>query len=266
MGVRVIGINMKGITFKIVSKIIKPFKGKGLSNTKIGKWIYLCLFIPNKPTFVNVEGFKLYIHQGKDLLSDRLLLTKEYEPVETKVIKGLVKEGDIIVDAGANIGYYTILLSRAVGSKGKVYAFEPGKECFDLLRRNVKLNRCYNVVLINKALSNKEGKIKFYINEQDKGSSSMLKDSLGTEVIVEGTTLDKEVTEPIDFMKMDIEGSELQALQGAITLLGSCKKIVMEAPEEREDFKEIMKLLVANRYRVKRLDVGNTLCTKKDKK
>lgn len=257
---------MKEIIFKIVSKIIRPFKGKGLSKTKIGRLIYLFLFVPNKPDYVDVEGFKLYVHKGKDLLSDSLLITKEYEPVETKIIKGLVKEGDVIVDAGANIGYYTVLLSRAVGDTGKVYAFEPGEECFNLLSKNIKENGCKNVVLINKALSDKEGDIQFYINERDKGSSSMIKDANGFKVTVKGTTLDKEIDEPIDFMKMDIEGAELGALKGATTLLCSCKKMVIEVPEKRKDFKEIMKLLVLNNYCVERLDEGNILCTKKNMK
>ena len=259
---------MRKLLFTTINGILKPFKGKGLSKTKLGKLVYEKLLIPNKPNYVNIEGFKLYIPQGKDLLSDHLLLTKEYEPLETKVIKDIVKEGDVVIDAGANIGYYTILLSKLVGATGKVYAFEPGEECFSLLKKNLRENRCCNVILINKALFNKKGKIKFYIDKEDKGSSSVLKTN-GMEVIslrcvsVESTTLDNEIKEPIDFMKIDIEGAELQALQEATTLLCSCKKMVIEAPKERKDFKEIMKLLIVNKYNVERLDVGNILCMKK---
>lgn len=254
---------MKKILFTTINGILKPFKGKGLSHTKIGKFVYDRMFLPNKPNYVMVEGFKLYIHKGADHLSDSLLITKEYEPVETKIIKDIVKEGDVVVDAGANIGYYTILLSKAVGDTGKVYAFEPEEDCFNLLRKNCRENRCYNVVLINKALSDKEENIKFYIDEKDKASSSMLEGTKGTEVIVNGTTLDKEIIEPVDFMKMDIEGAELRALHGATTLLHSCKKIVIEVPEERKDFKEIEKLLIDNKYKINRLDEGNILCFKK---
>ncbi len=256
---------MKKIIFTTVNRILKLFKGKGLSKTKIGKLIYAYIFIPNKPNYTEVEGFRLYIHKGEDLLSDRLLLTKEYEPIETKVIKGLVKEGDIVVDAGANIGYYTILLSRAVGSKGKVYAFEPGEECSNILKKNVKENKCKNEVLMNNDLSNKRGDIKFYVNEKNKGSSSLTKSSEGKEVTVKATTLDQEVKEPIDFMKMDIEGAELPALQGATTLLSSCKKMVLEVLEERKDFEDIKQLLQENRYKINRLDKGNILCSKKEK-
>lgn len=256
---------MRKILFTTVNGVLKPFKGRGLSNTRLGKFVYEKVFVPNKPSYVMVEGFKLYIHKGKDLLSDSILISKEYEPIETKIIKDLVKEGDVVVDAGANIGYYTVLLSRAVGPTGKVYAFEPNKESFNLLKRNVKENDCNNVVLINKAISNKEGEIKFYVNENDKASSSTLEETkhLGTEVIVNCTTIDKEVAESVDFMKMDIEGAELDGLIGATKLLKNCGKMVLEVPEERKDFEDIKQLLSENKYRIKRLDEGNILCTKK---
>lgn len=259
---------MRKIIFTTVNGMLKPFKGRGLSKTKIGKFVYEKVFVPNKPTYVEVEGFKLYIHKGEDLLSDSLLISKQYEPVETKVIKNLVKEGDFVVDAGANIGYYTILLSKAVGPYGRVYAFEPGKEYFDLLERNIKENDCKNVVLINKALSDREGIIKFYINEKDKASSSILdkmKESV-KEVTVDGTTLDNEVLEKINFMKMDIEGAELNALIGGSKLLQSCEKMVIEVPEKRKDFEDISQLLTENKYKIERLDEGNILCVKKNKK
>ena len=132
---------MGKILFTTINGMLRPFKGRGLSNTKLGKFVYGKFFVPNKPNYVNIEGFKLYIHEGKDFLSDRLLLTKEYEPLETKVIKNIVKEGDIVVDAGANIGYYTVLLSKLTGNKGKVYAFEPEQSCFELLKRNCRENK-----------------------------------------------------------------------------------------------------------------------------
>ena len=257
---------MRKLLFTTINGVLKPFKGRGLSNTKLGKFIYEKVFVPNKPNYVEVEGFKLYIHQGRDLLSDSLLIDKKYEPVETKVIKNLVKEGDVVVDAGANIGYYTVLLSRAVGPSGKVYAFEPGEECFELLKKNVEENECKNVCLIKKALTDKVGEIKFYVNEKDKASSSMLEETkeLGTEVIVKGTTLDTEIAGPVDFMKMDIEGAELHGLLGGEVLLHNCKKMVIEVPEDRRDFEDIKQLLQENRYKIERLDKGNILCTKKE--
>jgi len=260
---------MRKILFTAVNGMLKPFKGRGLSNTKIGKLVYNRLFIPNKPNHIYVEGFKLYIHEGKDFLSDSLLMSKEYEPIETNIIKHLINKGDTVIDAGANIGYYTILLSKAVGPNGKVYSFEPGKKCFDILKKNVKENGCDNVILINKALSDKEGDIKFYVNKKDKGSSSIIKDTRNNsnnevKVVVEGTTLDKEITENITFMKMDIEGAELGALIGGSNLLYNCKKMVIEVPEDRGDFSDIKKLLLKNKYKIDRLDEGNILCTKKE--
>jgi len=255
---------MKKLIFKTVNGMLRPFKGKGLSKTKIGKFVYEKIFVPNKPNYVEVEGFKLFVHKGKDLLSDSLLITKEYEPVETNVIKGLVKPGDVVIDAGANIGYYTVLMSKIIGNGGKVYAFEPDKSCFDLLKKNCRLNRCYNVVLINKALYDKEKEIKFYIDNEDNASNSIFKGKKTIEVKVQATTLDKEIKEKINFMKMDIEGAELKALTGGVKLLEDCNKIVMEVPEARKDYEDIKQLLIKNHYKIERLDEGNILCIKRE--
>ena len=81
----------------------------------------------------------------------------------------LVKPGDTIVDAGANFGYYTIIGSPLVGDKGKVYAFQPDPTNFELNQRNVRLNGLTNVVLEQKALSNRKGTLKLYIAGENKG-------------------------------------------------------------------------------------------------
>lgn len=257
---------MKKLLFKSINGILRPFKGKGLSNTKIGKFIYNKVFVPNKPDYVDlkVEGFRLYIHKEKDLLSDSLLIERSYESLETKTIKGLVKKGEVVIDAGANIGYYTVVLSKLVGETGKVYAFEPSKECFHLLKKNVEVNKCDNVILVNKALSNYNGETSFYIHCDDYGSSSTKCIGGCKEVTVKCIRLDDYIPygEQISLMKMDIEEAEVVALEGAEDTLKRCDKIVIEAPKDREDYWKIASLLRKADYNISRINEGNLIARK----
>jgi FkbM family methyltransferase len=141
-----------------------------------------------------------------------------WEEETTRLFKELAKKGDTIVDIGANIGYYTLLASDIVGSEGKVYAFEPSPLNYDLLVGNIKLNNFNNVVAVQKAVSDRNGKLEFYLNDQDMGAHTIYKpDRVGKSVFVESITLDdyfKGKESPIDIVKMDVEGAEMAVIQG----------------------------------------------------
>ena len=98
-----------------------------------------------------VNGYEILIDKnGKGIHRD-LLLHSVREPISTKIIQEILKEGDVALEAGANVGYYTILESKRAGEKGLVYAVEPIKENFELLKRNVELNGLKNVKVYNLA-------------------------------------------------------------------------------------------------------------------
>ena len=82
-----------------------------------------------------------------------------WEETETHWFVQSIRPGDVVVDLGANVGYYTILRGKLVGEIGRVYAFEPDPVGFEILRRNVRLNGLHNVVLEQKAVSSKPGLI-----------------------------------------------------------------------------------------------------------
>ncbi len=116
---------------------------------------------------------KFFYLENDRYIGQRVALGK-YEPYETQLILRQTKIGDTVVDVGANIGYYTLLLANKVGKTGKVYAFEPDKINFEILAKNVKENNLENVVMINAAVGKKEGKLKLHRSEENFGDHKLL--------------------------------------------------------------------------------------------
>src|SRR5437870_2877368 len=102
-------------------------------------------------------------------VSGMLARGQSYEPFETQWIQYLVRPGDVVLDIGAHIGYYTTLLSQLVGVHGKVVAFEPDPTNFTLLQQNVARIACTNVTLYNLALSDRNGTVALYLSADNAG-------------------------------------------------------------------------------------------------
>ena len=153
------------------------------------------------------------------------------EPLTTELIKKEIKKGYVVLDIGAHVGYYTLIFSKLVGEEGKVYAFEPHPGNFILLKKNVETNGDKNVVLVQKAVSNKTGKIKLYLCEDIVGHSIHPFESPqdgGQSIEIEATRLDdyfKTYDGKIDFIKIDIEGAKKEAIQGISSLLKKNKNV-----------------------------------------
>lgn len=129
-----------------------------------------------------------------------------------------LKEGDIVVDVGAYYGYFTIFAARKVGKTGKVIAFEPDPENFGILKSNVAAAGLDNVVLIERGLFNKNTEVDL---SSDFSRSSIVenKNISNSGIKIQCSLLDDELMNlginKIDFLKMDIEGAEIEALEGA---------------------------------------------------
>lgn len=111
-----------------------------------------------KSNFAVVQGHKMFL-DSKDSLG--LSLKGVHEEFETELVKRMIKRGDVVLDIGANIGYYTLIFAKIVGEDGKVFAFEPDPTNFALLKRNVEINGYKNILLVQKAVSNKSGKLNY---------------------------------------------------------------------------------------------------------
>ena len=148
---------------------------------------------------------------------EKYLIFNEYEAVSGYFMEYLPKKGDVVIDAGAFHGFFTGILSLLVGGSGKVIAFEPNPGNFNILKKNLSDNKFKNVIFVNKGLSNEDADSLLFL--QDGLDSSFLINNPHSEKIKATTVrLDSELPKlgikKVDFIKMDIEGSEIEAVKG----------------------------------------------------
>lgn len=142
------------------------------------------------------------------------------EPEVVGVMARALRPGDVVVDGGANVGFFTLLMAKLVGPSGWVHAFEPEPGNRKALVRNIELNNLMQVTLCTKPLWNRPEKLLLH-RHADPGQSAIVLEGNEDCSTVWATTLDHELpggTAP-RLLKLDIEGSELRALEGATKLL-----------------------------------------------
>jgi FkbM family methyltransferase len=150
----------------------------------------------------------------------------EYEPTISGVLSELIKPGDICLDIGANIGWYTTLFQKLVGNDGEVHAFEPVPPIFEHLKRNVRLNEAPANVQLNKlALGDVEKNVSLHIFPNlPNGHASISNFDRGdcevfpSRMVTLDYYLSKNRIENVNLVKIDIEGAELMMLMGASKL------------------------------------------------
>ncbi len=181
---------------------------------------------------ISNNGYLMELNRHDRGLSRELCLYRTREPYTTNLMSTLIKDDDIVIDIGANIGYYALLESK-LAPNGFVYAIEPVRENFDYLKTNVDSNRCTNVKPFNCALSNKRGTGVIFIPEARNCASlargSNLDITRKENVLL--TTLDSFVDEHVKrcptLVRMDVEGHEHQILKGALRVLKECRAVKM---------------------------------------
>jgi FkbM family methyltransferase len=167
--------------------------------------------------------YEFYCRINKD---DFKIMTIHEDDIITRFTP---KEGDIVIDIGAHIGLYTIISSKRVGAQGKVVAIEAHPSNFEMLNRNIKLNQLTNVIPLNYAVYSKETKLKLYNNY------SIMHERIGepTTKFVEANanTLDYILQQQqvihVNWIKIDVEGAELEVLKGASNVLSKSKDIAL---------------------------------------
>ena len=219
-------------------------------------------YLPEK-TIATVNNSKMFLYPRQGGINYDLFLYKKREPLCTDFLihSSILKEGDAVLDIGANVGYYVLIESKMVGKTGRVYAVEPVTSTFELLKNNLHLNNLTNVSPFNFAFGEKDGESEIYVcNESN--LCAMNKNAVGGKIVrvqkvplVTVDTFFKDKPSP-KLIRMDVEGYEYQIFKGMPETLKGNTRIFMElhyGPPfiSIEKMNEFFRLLEENKYRVR---------------
>ena len=183
----------------------------------------------NQALVRTVHGLKLYVDTRDCSLTPHILMDGQWEAWITSVVLKLVKPGMRVLEVGANLGWFTTLLARAVGPSGSLTAYEANPEMADIARRNLMINGLgSHAKVIQEAVLDRSGRVSFKMLQRYRGSSSLFVDeafaaSLNdtwVTIDVAATTLDEIMPDGVvDLIKIDAEGAEPLILLGARELI-----------------------------------------------
>lgn len=183
------------------------------------------------PDIVDIGDGKL-IFNKEDPVMTGWVSFGSFEPETVKLFRQSLKKDMVIVDIGANIGYYSVIASNRVGPNGKVFAYEPDNDNFAFLNKNIEINKLTNTIPIMTALSDSIGERDLYIGDK-KCTTHAFSDNMGTGVkkIVHTDTLDNSLQKygsPIvDIIKIDIEGAEILAIEGMKNTIAKSHNLIL---------------------------------------
>jgi FkbM family methyltransferase len=206
------GLDFPTFTYKLLKKI-------GLD-----KVLLLLIDMPK-------QGYKFFCRINRD---DFLFMTNH----ENEIMEYFnPNEGDTVVDVGAHIGLYSLIAAKRVGPSGKVIAIEPDPENCKILKKNILLNQLSNVEALECAVYSTRGKLRLFLPELEQGRTifnTVMQDRARTStnfLEVEANTLDNILDEnnitEVNWIKIDVEGAELEVLKGAVNTLSSNKNITL---------------------------------------
>jgi FkbM family methyltransferase len=193
---------------------------------------------PHGALSVNVEGSTIHLKPEDRTITPLLIANGSYEESETETCKKFIKPGMTVIDIGANIGYFSCLFARLVGSGGKVISFEPEPDNFKWLNKNIQENHYSCIEANNLALADKEGSLDLYVGEVSQTTSSFIEDNIVYENHVDKVPvktaklddfLEQQAVDSVDFIKIDVQGFEETVFRGAQKTLSSAHiSMIME--------------------------------------
>lgn len=164
--------------------------------------------------------FYLPLNAPKDIIINLIKNGETFEPEIIELAKKLIKKNSAVLDVGANFGQMSLFFSQLVGEKGTVYSFEAQKRVFEMLEKTVDANKAQNIQPVFCAVYFESGHI-FHFPEPDfiqfdtYGSYNLPLDSDVGQEVKSLKIDDLNIEQPISFMKVDVQGCDLFAMQGA---------------------------------------------------
>jgi FkbM family methyltransferase len=171
------------------------------------------------------DGFRINVHPA-DHVQRELYLFGRWGREVAHWMRALLAPGDVCIDIGANIGYFTLLGARLVGPRGRVLSFEPNPFCFEQLEANIALNAFTHIEPFRCALGERPATLPFYpAGGNNSGAGSLLArstaeaEAISVEVIALDDVLRDRRDERVAVVKVDVEGAEVLVLRGMTGLL-----------------------------------------------
>jgi FkbM family methyltransferase len=205
---------------------------------------------PSGVVWADVDGGKL-LADLQEHIGRAAFYCRDLDPKVSWICRRLVQEGDTVLDIGANIGLMTLLLARLTGPSGTVIAWEPNPALFDRLQWAVRENGRSHVAVRNEALGDKPGTLELRVPRHNQGNGSLTRyrNDLNSDVFnVSVTTLDASLSQPVHFIKLDVEGFEPQVLRGATRILRESRPLILI--ENNGDDRTALEILQSNGYRL----------------
>jgi FkbM family methyltransferase len=171
-----------------------------------------------------IPEFRFEVHTRRDqYISAEIVQNNNWEPFETSVFRSLCREGDFVLDIGANIGWYAVIGSFSVGRIGRVMCFEPDTDNYEILERNLQRCAATNVQALRIALGAVSTDANLYLSETNCGDHHLFDDGTARITVpIRTDTLDQIFVDRVrlpDIVKSDTQGSEGLILRGAGQLL-----------------------------------------------
>lgn len=206
----------------------------------------------------NINGFRLklparYVNY----------FPSNYEAENFKFLKAHVKEGDTVFDIGAHIGLFSTIAARLTGPAGKVLSFEPSAETFKLLSETIRINKLSkNIIPHQAAVGDRTGKVTFFVSPiKGDNSNSLISYKVDRELIpvevdllcIDDVVANDKSLRPA-FIKIDVEGAELDALRGASHTMQTIRPVIILAihpepvKEKGDSIEAICHLIQSHNY------------------
>jgi len=223
-----------------------------------------------------IYNYKMLLDLYDKGISRTLLLFGKRELEHKKMLENIIKPEMTVLDIGANIGYYSLMMLELMGNKGKLIAVEPSPSNIEILRKNLLLNKYNDIEVHNAAISDENGTKKFFLSEMS--NLNTLNYTEKKSLNLTGETINvKTLTVPqimegrnLDLIRMDVEGHEVEVLNGLIPNIGVNNlypSIIFETHRSRynneHSMENTLKNLFAKNYKVSMLGSTSKEGTKK---
>jgi len=213
-------------TFCRLRAALAPLARPVLAGFPPARWAGLWWLRRRQPSEVEVDGRTYSVHPADFGVTFEIASTGDYEPASRAACQAALREGGTFVDIGAHVGLFAVPASSAVGSSGRVIAFEPDPDNRGLLEQNVARHQCGNVTVVPAAVADRDGEMQLARSRFNTGDHRVSESSGGLRVPVYALDdwLERQRIEP-DVIKMDVQGAEPLVLAGMRRTLGGSRPL-----------------------------------------